>query len=541
MLEQNTTEKLLEKTPIKRLVFRLGIPAMFGQFFNIFYSIVDRIFVGRIPENGEIALASIGVCAPALTAITAFAYMIGIGGASSMSISLGEKNQKQADDILGNAILLLLNISLILTFLLFLIRKPLIYLLGCSNVMYPYAKTYFTIYICGLIASLCGTGLNQFLLAQGYSKQGMLAVVIGAATNILLDPLLIFIFHMGIAGAAIATVISQILMFSYVVWQLRTSKIPVRLHLCRWNPRLCQRIISIGSMSFLITLLDNLIIILLNIVLRKYGGTVRGDQLIICATVVQSFMTIVSSPAQGVTSGCGTIFSYHYGAGNYKKIRQAFLGVFLLCGAYIGILCVSVQIFPQIFVGFFLKDDTLNLLASSSLRMYTLALIGVAVQYALVDGLTAMGKVKYAFPLSVFRKTVYIICIFLIPLISDVSFVFLSGTISDVVGAIFSAIIFFRFIISKLKELNIEVHLTHEFHTDELKNSDADVIILATGSKPSKPPIPGLDKSIVMTSLDAINHPDRVGNKVVIVGGGLVGCEIVLDYAKDHKDVTGSF
>lgn len=328
MSEYHTTEELLEGNSVRKLIFRLGIPAMSGQFFNMLYSIVDRIFVGQIPETGGIALASIGICAPALTEVTAFAYMVGIGGASSMSISLGQKNGKRAKEVLGNAFFLLLGISLLLTAVLLLVRKPLLYLLGCSEVMYPYAETYFTIYICGTAASLCGVGLNQFLLAQGYSKEGMLSVVIGAVANVILDPLLIFVFHMGIAGAAVATVISQCCVAVYVVWQLRRPEMPVRLHFYGLKRELCQRILTIGSMSFLITLLDNLIIILLNVILRKYGGIGRGDGLITCATVVQSFMTIVSCPAQGITSGCGTIFSYHYGAGHYFKIRQAFLGYF---------------------------------------------------------------------------------------------------------------------------------------------------------------------------------------------------------------------
>jgi len=180
-------------------------------------------------------------------------------------------------------------------------------------------------------------------------------------------------------------------------------------------------------MFFLITLLDNLIIILLNVVLRIYGGAERGDRLITCATVVQSFMTIVSCPAQGITTSCSTIFGYHYGRENYSKIRQAFAGVFLLCGG-----ALSGQ-------------------ASSCIRMYTLALLGVAVQYALVDGLTAMMKVRYAFPLSVFRKLVYMLCIFTLPKALDISSVFYAGSISDAVGATFSLLLFICFINPKIK------------------------------------------------------------------------------------------
>lgn len=436
------TAELMEKNSIRKLILRLGIPAMFGQFFNLLYSIVDRIFVGQIPGTGETALASIGICAPALTAVTAFAYMVGIGGASCMSISLGQKNQERAKQTLGSAVTLLLGISVLLTVILLLIRKPLLYTMGCSDAMYPYAETYFTIYILGTIASLLGVGLNQFLLAQGFSKQGMVSVMIGALVNVILDPILIFGCGMGIAGAAAATVFSQCCMAVYVIWQLCGDKIPVRLNFDNINLKLWRQIISIGSMSFLITILDNLIIILLNMALRRYGGPVRGDQLITCATIIQSFMTIVFCPAQGIASGCGTIFSYHYGARHYEKILHGLIGVFLLCGVYIGLLQIAVQAFPEVFVRMFLKDDSLCQLASSSIRMYTMALLGVAVQYALVDGLTAMGKIRFAFPMSVFRKIVYIICIFALPYIADIRFIFYAGTISDAIGALFSIVSF---------------------------------------------------------------------------------------------------
>lgn len=451
MSKNHTTATLLENAPVRSLVLQLGIPAMFGQFFNILYSIVDRIYVGQIPQAGETALASIGICAPALTAVSAFAYMVGIGGASSMSIFLGQKDEKQAKATLGNAVFLLFVISIAVTGLLLLTKKPLLYWLGCSEVMYPYAETYFTLYILGTVPYLLGVGLNQFLLAQGFARQGMLAVALGAVVNVALDPLLIFAAGMGISGAALATVLSQCCMAGYVVFCLCRQKTPVRFHVCRPQRRLCLRILSVGSMSFVITILDNLIIILLNVVLRIHGGTVLGDQLITCATVVQSFLTIVSCPAQGITSGCTTIFGYHYGAGVYRKIRQAFAYVFLLCGVYIGTLQIAVQIAPQLFAGLFLRNADLVQLASASLRMYTLALLGVAVQYALVDGLTAMGKIRFAFPLSVFRKLVYVICIFVLPLVTDIRYVFYAGSISDAIGATFSVILFVCIIVPKLK------------------------------------------------------------------------------------------
>ena len=369
MKEYTTTRQLMERYSVPGLVLRLGVPAMVGQVFNLLYSIVDRIFVGRIPGTGEQALAAIGICAPALTAVSAFAYMVGIGGASLMSISLGQGNQRRARQALGNAFWLVIAIAVAVTAVLLPLHRPLLYLLGCSDALYPYAGAYFTIYLLGTVASLLGVGMNQFLLAQGYARQGMIAVVLGALANLVLDPLLIFGFGLGVRGAATATVLSQCAMAVYVLYQLRRPGMPVRLRPCRPQSALCRRIVAIGSMSFLITLLDNLIIILLNIVLRRYGGA-QGDAWITGATVVQSFLTIVFCPSQGITTGCGTLFSYNYGAGNVKKVRQSFLWVFVLCAAYIGLMELAVQTAPAWFAGLFLQDETLLTMASLCLRRY---------------------------------------------------------------------------------------------------------------------------------------------------------------------------
>lgn len=273
-METNTsaTKSLLEGYSVRSLVLRLGVPAMFGQFFNLLYSIVDRIFVGRLPQGGELALAGIGICAPALTAVTAFAYMVGIGGAALMSISLGQRNADRARQALGNAFWLLVGIGAAVTAVLLPLHKPLLYLLGCSDALYPYAGPYFTVYILGTLASLLGVGLNQFLLAQGFARQGMIAVVLGALTNVVLDPLFLF-----------------------------------------------------------------------------------------------------------------------------------------------------------------------------GLRL------GVAVQYALVDSLTAMGKVRYAFPLSIFRKLLYLVCLVVLPRLGPVENVFYAGSLSDLAGATFSVVVFFLFVLPRLR------------------------------------------------------------------------------------------
>lgn len=444
-------EKEFNTASIPKLVFKLGIPAMLAQFFNILYSIVDRIFVGNIEGKGELSLAAIGICAPALTAITAFAFMVGIGGASLMSISMGRGDRQQAQRAINNSVLMLIAISIAVTVSTLLFKKNILYMLGSSDNIYPLANSYFTIYILGTIASLVGMGMNQFILAQGYAREGMLSVIIGAAVNVILDPVFIYGFKMGVEGAAIATVISQFCTMLYVLRFLIFRKLTINIGIGLYSIKTAGKILSIGIMSFLITLLDNFMIVLLNVQLRRYGGELTGDKYIACAAIIQSFMILVNNPGQGITTGCGTLFSFHYGAGNYKKVMQSFKYVLLLCGIYLGILLILSQTIPHVFVRIFSRNiETIDLTAEF-LSKYTLGIIGVAVQYAFVDGLTAMGKIKYAFPISFFRKILYIVCVIYLPLVTRLENIFYSSAISDIVGSLFTLIVFFAFIKPRLK------------------------------------------------------------------------------------------
>ncbi len=442
-------QQFFEETPVKTLVFRLGIPAMLAQFFNILYSIVDRIFVGRIPVHGDIALASIGVCAPALTAISAFAYMVGVGGASQMSVRLGQKDLEGARKPINNAFVMLIVISILVTAAVLLWRKPLLYLLGCDDSMYPFASRYFMIYAAGTIFPLLGIGMNHFVLAQGFSQAGMLSVMIGALVNLILDPILIFGLNLGVEGAAIATVTAQASMMFFTLWYLRREKIPIRLQLGGYESAIMRRIVAVGFMPFLIILLDNSVVILLNASLRNYGGA-DGTALITCAAVVQSIMTIISCPAAGITTGCGTLYGYFYGAKNTRKLNQTFIYVLIVCVVYIGGLQAAILLFPQAFAALFLKDTNLIAMAAGCIRRFSLGLVGIAVQYAFVDGMTAMGKVRYALPLSLFRKILYILCLLGLPLFLPVEQIFFASSISDLVGASFTLVMFFGVVRKKL-------------------------------------------------------------------------------------------
>lgn len=442
-------EQEFDKIPISKLVLRLGAPAMCAQFFNILYSIVDRAFVGHLAD-GEIALASIGVCAPALTAITAFASLVGIGGASVMSISIGQRDEQRAGRAMNHAFLLLLGLSAALTLLSLLSARPLLAALGCSDRMYPYAAGYFRIYVTGTAAVLCGTGMNQFILAFGQARRGMLAVMIGAAVNTILDPVFIYGFRMGIYGAAAATVIAQFCVLFYVLSFLLSDQAPFRLRACRLEPSVVRQICTTGSLPFLILLFDNLLVISLNFTLRKYGGAL-GDRYISCAAVVQSFMVLAFYPAQGITTGCGTLYGYHYGAGHYDKVMRVFRAVFCLCAGYMLLLCAAAQRTPEAFARIFVQEEAVAALSASCIRKYTLGLLGVAVQYAVVDGLTAMGQIRSALPVSFFRKLLYLLCVFLLPLFCPLEDVFYAEAISDIAGACVTALVFFTRITPALR------------------------------------------------------------------------------------------
>lgn len=321
--------------------------------------------------------------------------------------------------------------------------------------MYPYANTYLTIYTFGTFAALCSLGMNQFILAQGFAKRGMISIIIGAVCNVILDPVFIYGFKLGISGAAIATVISQVLVMLYVLWVLRKQDMPVRLELGAYSVKVVQRILRIGIMPFIITVMDNMILIVMNMQLRKYGGEIQGDTYIACAAIVQSFMVIVNCPAQGITSGCGTLFGFFYGAGNYKKVMQTFKYVFLMCFVYMGIMLVISQTCITPFVRLFTNDLENMKLAALFISKYTIGLLGVAVQCAFVDGVTAMGKVGYALPMSLFRKIMYITGIFILPMITNLENIFYVGTFSDIIGSLFTITVFLTIIRRKLKlEMN---------------------------------------------------------------------------------------
>ena len=433
-------ENDLANESVPRLVWRIAIPSMLGQFVSVLYSIIDRIYIGHISEIGDMALAGVGVCGPVVTMIGAAAFWIGVGGSPLMSMRMGEDRQEEAKKILSNSLLLLCVFSFFLTAGALLLKRPMLYLFGASNATYPYADTYFTIYVCGTIFSLLATGLNQFIICQGFARMGMISIAVGAVSNILLDPLFIFTFQMGVAGAALATVISQAISCFLVLRFLFQKDIPVAITFGGYRLRIMRQILTVGFAPFLIIAIDNLMIIVMNAMLQHYGGT-QGDQLITCATIVQSLMLVIMMPLGGISGGTQTILGFNYGAKKVQRVRQAQRWIIGLCVGFTAVMFLLTWTAGHLFIRLFTADPSLINMTMRAIRIFTLAIIPLGIQYELVDGFTAIGKVGLSLPLSFFRKLVYFLAVFLFPAWWGAQSIFFAEPLSDILGPLVSIVV----------------------------------------------------------------------------------------------------
>ena len=427
-------ENNLDTDQIKELVWRLAFPSMLAQFVSVFYSIVDRMYIGNIAEIGDIALAGVGVCGPIVTMI------------SSVAFRLGQKNEKKAKEILANCFLLLSVMSVIITILSLALKDHLLVWFGASETVFPYADEYITVYLLGTVFALLSTGMNQFIICQGFAKVGMKSVLLGAVLNILLDPVFIFVLDMGVAGAAVATVISQMASCVYVLRFLFSNRPMIKITFGGYDLKVMGQVLLLGLTPFLIIAFDNILIISLNATIQKYGGAGRGDMLLTCNTILQSFMLIVTMPLSGITGGTQTILGYNYGAKRPDRIKKAQKHILVLALAFTTIMFVVAQLLPQYFTMIFTRDPEYIQMTVRAIRIYSLMIIPLAVQYTIVDGFTGMGIAKVAISLSTFRKLIYFAGVFLIPLWFDITNVFYTEPISDLISAIVSSVVYIRLI-----------------------------------------------------------------------------------------------
>ena len=452
-----SSKNFLETDAPLKVVLKLAIPSMLAQFVNVLYSIVDRIYIGNMPEAGKLALAGVGVCGPIVTLLASFGTWVGLGGAPAMSIKMGEKDLDGAKKILSNGAMLLAVMSVVLTAAVFVFKEPLLRLFGAGGNIAGYASDYLSWYAAGTVFAVVTTGLNAYIVGQGHGKAGMATVCIGAIANIALDLLFIYTFRMGVAGAALATVLSQALSAVFTVLFLLGKKVDVRLSFGGYDKKIVGRILLLGLSPFLIIATDSVMILALNGVLRSYGGE-RGDELISAATIMLSFMQIITLPLGGISGGTQPALSYNYGANRPDRVKSCEGWILTLCILYTVALFLVARFAAAPVVAVFTSDAALKAESVRFIHIYTLMIIPLAFQYALVDGLTGLGIAPVAISLSLFRKLVLMLTLTLtLPRFLGAEGAFYAEPISDLAAGIISTIVFFCLIDKILKKRDREV------------------------------------------------------------------------------------
>ena len=435
----------LGKDPVGPLLLRLAAPAIASQLVNALYNVVDRMYIGHIPETGAVALTGLGVCFPLIMLISAFANLVGMGGAPRASIMMGHGDEKAAERILGNCFAALLALSVALTAFSFAFMRPMLMLFGASEATIGYATDYMEIYAAGTIFVQLTLGMNVFITAQGFSKISMMTVVIGAVTNIVLDPIFIFIFDMGVRGAAWATVISQAIS---AVWALRfLCGERAVLKLRRANVRLSRAVLApclaLGFAPFVMQSTESLLVLSFNSSLLKYGGDIAIGAMTIASSVMQFAML----PVQGLTQGSQPIVSYNYGAGNPERMKQAFVLLLKSCLTCTAVIWTFSMLCPGIFVRIFTDDPALTEAARRALRIYMAGMGIFGAQVACQQTFIALGNSRTSSFLAMLRKIILLIpFIYIMPHFFDdkVFAVFFAEPVADVLAVATTVTLFSR-------------------------------------------------------------------------------------------------
>lgn len=431
------SEERLGTAPLVKLIFSLGIPSVLAQLVNLLYNIVDRIYIGHIPQVGALALTGMGLCIPLILLVSAFAAFAGSGGAPLAAMELGRGNREKAGRILSNAATIILAFSLVLTVLLMIFKRPLLYFFGASGDTIGYADDYLTIYLCGTLFVQTALGLNSFITCQGQAKTAMLSVMIGAAANILLDPVFIFVLDMGVKGAALATVLSQLLSAAWVVRFLFSGKTVIRI-VPEWmkpDLKLMGRIAALGVSPFIMQTTESLISIVFTSGLSKYGG----DLYVGSYTILMSVMQLMFMPANGFAFGTQPIISYNYGAGNYDRVRKNYWIISLVGTAYILVFYLAALLAPGALAGLFTSDRELQVLAAEKLPIFLGGMLLFAFQLGAQATVLGIGRAKISLFIACLRKIILLTPLALIlPVFLDVDGIYLAEPISDTISAVTS-------------------------------------------------------------------------------------------------------
>lgn len=452
----NDNKSFLGTEPIGKLLMKLALPTVAAQLINMLYNIVDRIYIGHIPGDGALALTGVGVCMPIIMIVSAFAALVGNGGAPRATIYMGKKDTDTAEKILGNCFTAQIIISAVLTMVLLIWNRDLLLAFGASENTIDYAVAYMNIYAFGTIFVQITLGMNLFITAQGFAKTGMLSVLLGAVTNIILDPVFIFGFHMGVRGAALATILSQALSCIWVLCFLFGKKTILKLkkRYMTVKKEILFPCLALGSSVFIMQSSESVISVCFNSSLLKYGG----DLAVGAMTILTSVMQFAMLPLQGLGQGAQPIISYNYGAGNKERVKGAFW-LLLKCSMFYSVLFWAVvMLFPQMFVGMFTSDAVLAAFTRDALKIY-MAVVGLfGIQMACQITFGALGNAKASILVAVMRKFVLLIpLIYIMPVIftaDKARAVYMAEPVADTLAITFTGFLFFFQFRKVLREMN---------------------------------------------------------------------------------------
>lgn len=434
----------LGTAPLGKLMLQLAVPTVFAQLVNMLYNVVDRIYVGRIPGEGSMALAGLGVCFPIIALVSAFSALVGMGGAPQAAIAMGKKDYDGAEKILGSCVAFLTVLAVVLSVVFMIFKEPFLLMFGASQETLPYANQYLSIYLVGTISVQMSLGLNLFITNQGFAKTAMLTVLIGAVINIVLDPILIFGMDMGVAGAAIATVVSQTVSAVWVLAFLTGKKgnIRIRRKNFRIDGKILKPVILLGISPFIMQSTECLVQLTFNSGMQKYGN----DFYVGAMTVIFSLSQMIFLPLQGLSQGATPIISYSYGAGNVDRVKAAFRMMFRNCLIFTLISAGSFVIFPRFFVSLFSSDPQIVDIASYGLRIYSIGFTIFGAQIACQQTFVALGEARISTFLALLRKVLLLVPLALIlPKFGlGTDGLFIAEPISDVIAVTVTVTLFYK-------------------------------------------------------------------------------------------------
>lgn len=443
----NGNKEILGQAPVGRLLFKLALPTVVAQIINMLYNIVDRIFIGHIPDIGDLALTGVGVCMPLIMLVSAFAALVSSGGAPRASIFMGQREQEKAEKTLGGCFGLQIVVSLILTAVLLIWNRPLLLAFGASENTIEYASDYMSVYALGTIFVQLTLGMNAFITAQGFTRIAMLSVVIGAAANIAFDALFINVFEMGVKGAALATIISQALSAIWVVSFLFGKRTMLRIK--RENliasPKIILPCLALGLASFMMQASESVVSVCFNSSLLEYGGDIAVGAM----TILTSVMQFAMLPMNGFAQGAQPILSYNYGAKNTERVKKTFRLLLVTCLIYSVTLWSVIMLFPSLFPSVFTPDADLIAYTSGVIRTFFGGFIFFGAQIACQMTFVSLGEAACSVTVAVVRKFILILpLIYIVPqLMADKTLgVYTAEPIADLIAVTFTVILFaFRF------------------------------------------------------------------------------------------------